>query len=317
MAGAVPASKLSQARTVKKQIDQLDARVEIAAERYNAAADKHGKLLSQTRAAAKRLAKLKKRTTVVQRHLSVRANSMYRQGPMGFVDVLLGAQSFEEFATTWDVLAELNTSDAESVAELKKLHSETKAVHAELSDKEKAAVKQLAIMGANKRSVLSQLADRKRKLAGLESEIAALQAAEARAAAQRASSFVRSGVRDYPPPTNKARSEIVPYARHFLGVPYQWGGTSPSGFDCSGFTSYVYRHAAGVTIPRTSSAQSRYGQPVSRSDLQPGDLVFFGSPVHHVGIYVGGGMMIHAPHTGAVVSYGSIGRGDYAGARRP
>lgn len=317
-AGAVPASKIDQARRVSAEIDKLDTRVEIAAERHSAAAEKHGKLLVQKRTAAKKLKKLQKRTNVVQQHLSIRANSMYRTGPMGFVDVLFGAESFEEFASTWDVLAELNSSDAEAVEELKRLRAKTKAAHRELSVKEKAAGKQLAIMAANKRAILEQLAERKRKLSGLESEIAALKAAEEAAAARRASSFVRSASSNsYPAPTNKARSEIVPYARRFLGVPYRWGGSSPSGFDCSGFTSYVYRNAAGVSIPRTSRAQSRFGQPVSRAHLMPGDLVFFGSPVHHVGIYVGGGMMIHAPHTGDVVRYASIGRGDYVGARRP
>ncbi len=317
IAGAVPSSKFDQARAVKKQIDVLDDRVEVASERFNAAAEKHGKLLVQKRKAEKKLKKLKKRTNVVQGHLSVRAESMYRNGPMSFVDVLLGAESFEEFATTWDLLVDLNSSDANAVAELKRLRGQTKAAHTELASKEKAAATQLKIMRDRKRAITGQLAERKRKLSGLESEIAALRAAEERAAANRAQSFVRVGTRDYPAPTNQARSEIVPYARRFLGVPYSWGGSSPSGFDCSGFTSYVYRNAAGVSIPRTSRAQSRFGQPVSRGDLMPGDLVFFGSPVHHVGIYVGGGMMIHSPQTGDVVRYSSISRSNYAGARRP
>jgi cell wall-associated NlpC family hydrolase len=173
-------------------------------------------------------------------------------------------------------------------------------------------------MTANKRSILGQLAERKRKLSGLESEIAALQAAEERArAARRVSYSSGGGGGDYPPPTNQARSEVVPYAKRFIGVPYRWGGSSPSGFDCSGFTSYVYRNAAGISLPRVSRAQIGAGQRVSRKDLQPGDLVFFGSPIHHVGIYVGGNSYIHAPNTGARVRIDSLNRGGYAGACRP
>jgi cell wall-associated NlpC family hydrolase len=316
-ASAVPATKLAQARAVKADIDKLDERVEIASERYNAASETHGKLLSQKKTVEKRLKKLKSRMNVVQKHLSVRANSMYREGPMGFVDVLLGAESFEEFTTTWDILKGFNVNDAEAVSELRTLRAAAGVAQKELAGKERAAAKQVTVMAQNRRSILAQLAERRSKLSGLESEISALRAAEERASARRASSFVSSGVRNYPPPTNKARAEIVPFARRFLGVPYVWGGSSPSGFDCSGFTSYVYRNAAGVSIPRTSRAQAGFGQPVSRGDLQPGDLVFFGSPVHHVGIYVGGGMMIHSPRTGDVVKYASIGRSDYSGARRP
>ena len=79
-----------------------------------------------------------------------------------------------------------------------------------------------------------------------------------------------------------------------------WGGTSPSGFDCSGFTQYVFAHF-GVNLPRVSEDQQNVGTLVSRDNLQPGDLVFFGTPAHHVGIYVGNGNMINAPHTGAVI----------------
>ncbi len=90
---------------------------------------------------------------------------------------------------------------------------------------------------------------------------------------------------------------ILEYASNFLGVPYVWGGTSPVGFDCSGFTQYVFLHF-GVTLPRVSQEQQNVGELISRANLQPGDLVFFGTPAHHVGIYVGNGKMIDAPHTG-------------------
>lgn len=107
---------------------------------------------------------------------------------------------------------------------------------------------------------------------------------------------------------------VIAYASRFLGVPYVWGGTTPSGFDCSGFVQYVFAHF-GISLPRVAADQQKVGTYVSREDLQPGDLVFFGDPAHHVGIYVGNGYMIHAPHTGDVVRIGPL-NSDFSYGRR-
>ncbi|WP_298843876.1 C40 family peptidase [Clostridium sp.] len=115
-------------------------------------------------------------------------------------------------------------------------------------------------------------------------------------------------------PSGASANALLSYASQFLGVPYVWGGTSPSGFDCSGFTQYVFAHF-GVNLPRVSEAQQNVGTLISRGNLQPGDLVFFGSPAHHVGIYVGNGNMINAPHTGAVLRIQSL-NSDFTYGRR-
>jgi cell wall-associated NlpC family hydrolase len=97
------------------------------------------------------------------------------------------------------------------------------------------------------------------------------------------------------------QARVVTYARHLLGVRYSYGGTSPrSGFDCSGFTRFVFAHF-GVALPHYSVAQFNLGRRVSRRSLRPGDLLFFDG-LGHVGIYVGRGRFIHAPHTGTRVS---------------
>lgn len=117
-------------------------------------------------------------------------------------------------------------------------------------------------------------------------------------------------------------NEIINTAKSFLGTPYLWGGTSPSGFDCSGFTQYVLAQN-GKSIPRTSQEQFASGQAVDKSQLQAGDLVFYdwtgGTEATHVGIYEGNGKMIHAPHKGDVVKevdFNSYGQNVYLGARR-
>ncbi|WP_019814041.1 C40 family peptidase [Saccharomonospora saliphila] len=98
------------------------------------------------------------------------------------------------------------------------------------------------------------------------------------------------------------------------GSPYVWGATGPSQFDCSGLTQWAYNQA-GISIPRTSSSQSQFGTPVPRSQLQPGDLVFFYNPVSHVGIYLGNGQMVHAPTSGDVVKVAPL-QDQFSGARR-
>ena len=114
------------------------------------------------------------------------------------------------------------------------------------------------------------------------------------------------------------QTRIVRYARRFIGTRYSYGGTSPaSGFDCSGFTRFVYAHF-GITLPHWSGSQYGLGRRVSRTRLRPGDLVFFDG-LGHVGIYVGGGRFIHAPHTGTRVAIDPLSgwyAARYDGARR-
>jgi cell wall-associated NlpC family hydrolase len=125
-----------------------------------------------------------------------------------------------------------------------------------------------------------------------------------------------------PVPSREAESRrgqrVVEIARKQVGTPYRFGGTSPSGFDCSGLVRYVYAQV-GVSLPHNAAQQYRYGSPVSRDRLEPGDLVFF-DHLRHSGIYIGGGRFIHARQTGKRVSIASLDDDWYAehwvGARR-
>lgn len=130
-----------------------------------------------------------------------------------------------------------------------------------------------------------------------------------------------SGSSSITPPSNSVsyngssekRAAVLEYAAQFLGTPYVYGGSTPSGFDCSGFTSYVFKNTVG-SIPRVAQAQFDATTRVSMDELLPGDLVFFGSSassISHVGIYVGNNQFIHSPHTGDVVKYDSL-IGSYA-----
>lgn len=309
-ARAFAAPTASQIKAVKDQVEALDAQMEVASDDYQTAAAKYASATNKRQKAQARLKTTTSRMKELRSHLGDRAVSMYRSGPTGFIDVLFGAQSFADFATVWEILSDMNESDAATIDELESLKAEIEQLNKTLVAQEAAAKTAANTMKAKKDAIEKKLAARQRTLAGMESQVAALQESEERGRSN-------SNTYDWPDPVNAPRSEIVSIAKKYIGVPYRWAGSSPStGFDCSGFTMYVYRQV-GVRLPHSSRAQIGVGERISRANLEPGDLVFFGSPIHHVGIYVGGGRYIHAPHTGSSVRIDSMNRSDYAGASRP
>jgi peptidoglycan DL-endopeptidase CwlO len=321
-------AKKAQAARVQAQVSRLNDKAEIAAEKYNAARARYRKLTDKVRSTEKQIAKLKKKQHFLQGHLDTRASEMYRQGPLGFMTVLLSVRSFEQLDTTMRVLTSLNEQDAANVAQLKSAKAEAQAARATLLVAKKDAGRQKDAMADNKRAVEGQLAARKRVLSGLTADIQSLIAQEI--AKQRAEEQARTmalllaqrsassgGITlGGTPPSDKAAAAVY-WAEKQLGKPYVWAADGPSTFDCSGLMLFAYAKV-GIHLTHYSGQQIKEGAKVSRSNLQPGDLVFFGHPIHHVGMYVGGGNFIEAPYSGANVRITRLSRrSDYAGACRP
>jgi cell wall-associated NlpC family hydrolase len=167
------------------------------------------------------------------------------------------------------------------------------------------------------KSLLSHLqAEERARLKKLQEERAAASrraALRARASRDRLVAFAFAS---YTGPASGRAGAAVAEAYNKLGRPYEWAAAGPDRFDCSGLTMWAWARG-GVSLPHSSQAQYDVTNHVAQSDVQPGDLVFFGSPIHHVGIYIGGGQMISAPHTGDVVKIQDAFRSDYVGAGRP
>ena len=170
--------------------------------------------------------------------------------------------------------------------------------------------------------VAAQQADLQKQVADYQAVYDQLSAAEKRAAADAAPQRASRADRETPAASgpvvasSDAAQIAVDTAMAQRGKPYVWAASGPGSFDCSGLTAYAYR-AAGISLPHSSALQARMGQAVSRANLQPGDLVFFYSPISHVGIYLGNGQMVHAPTSGDVVKVSSVdSMGGFAGGRR-
>jgi cell wall-associated NlpC family hydrolase len=322
--------KRAQAAAVQKQVAALNNKAEIAQEAYGVARDRYETLTVKAHKAARTVAHLQANQDSLQAVLDSRADHLYRNGgDMGVIGPLLSSRSFAEFSATLQALSDIADANAATVSKVKQAKSAAQAAHRTLVADQKRAAHQKAEMAANAAAVRARVAQTNRVLAGLQSDIKriiAQQEAAAEAAARaRYMSFLsrQGGGSGYAmdlggnPPTSSKGAAAVWWAEKALGRPYVWAATGPNAFDCSGLTMWAYSHV-GISLPHYSRAQYNSGPHVGRSHLKPGDLVFFGSPIHHVGMYIGGGQFIEAPHSGADVRISNLGnRGDYAGACRP
>jgi len=332
-------AKKSEAAAAAKTLADLNDDFEGKVEAYNAVTEALDATREDIDLNRDELERATKRLADAQDRLAVRAQAIYVGGEVDLLAVLVGTSSFDDFLTRLEMLNRISASDASLVDEVAGYRDRVLAAEKALETREAEQIALRADAEAKKAQVEAALRRQQSYVSGLNAEVARLvreeeerqrriaeelaRRAAAEAAARAAKPRAASGEPGSPHP------EAVDVALRYIGVPYVWGGSSPSGFDCSGLVQYAYLQI-GISLPRTSRQQYRVGAfiPVDRlGSLQPGDLVFFGydgdpDQVHHVGIYVGSGNFVHAPGTGDRVKVSSLldrisSRHDYVGAVRP
>jgi cell wall-associated NlpC family hydrolase len=301
---------------VQRQVDALNAKVDAAVEAYDQARIQLSTAARRTAAAEHRLAQQAKEIQGQERAMGQVAVAAYRTGGADQFVSLVTTSNPESFLSRASSINQISSHQSDALRNLQVAQLAYQQAQA-VATQQLAAQKKIAATLKSHRDAIQQALDAENSLlstlqASERRRLAA--AAEARHRAQHAVAVSHRA--SYHGPASGQAAVAVRFAYAQLGKPYQWGASGPSSYDCSGLTMASWA-AAGVSLPHSSSAQYGSGQHVSQSDIQPGDLVFFGSPIHHVGLYIGGGNMIHAPHTGTYVEIAPAFRGDYVGAVRP
>jgi cell wall-associated NlpC family hydrolase len=319
------ASKEAQARQVLGEIQHIDVSLDAAVEAYNLANVRLAKIERDQRENRHELAVARTNLKRSQAALASRLVSVYTSTQdNSTLAVLLGSTSLEDLLNRVETINSTSRQDARIVREVGAFKKAVERHRIELAKAHTEQQQVVAEKAAQRQHIEAQLAQRRQLLSSIRGEIERIKAAEAAQQRQLAAA-AHARIADAPPPPSTAdvavgaaattpegstvappnvHGGVVGIAMRYLGVPYRWGGASPAGFDCSGFVMYVFAQI-GVSLPHSSYAMMGMGTPVSMSQLQPGDLVFF-SGGSHMGIYIGGGQFIHSPHTGDVVKISSL-----------
>jgi len=321
-------SLTAQAQTVQAEIDMLDQQLEQNTEAYN-------RMRVQLDELNIELMGLRRELDIAQSDYQYRLDKyedrlreLYKTGGTdAFLEMVLASGSVDDFIACAKVAAELAQQDR---ALLENLQESADRLDAILAEVDQAKGQELAIrsqMNDQRDQITAALTERQNTLAGIDSQIATIIEAERIRQAQEQERLrqvlarLLNGGQIYngqlPQTGNEVLAQFLQTAATYIGLPYVWGGDRPStGMDCSGYTQFVYEQH-GVKLPHYSGYQAEMGLPVSYEDIQPGDLLAFGFPVHHVGIYIGDDLFVHAAGTGDTIHISQLSdRGDLAAIRR-
>jgi peptidoglycan DL-endopeptidase CwlO len=302
-----------EAARARSDVARLDRRAEIAIEKYDVARAELDALNTRLVGTRMDLQRAQTQLDVARSVLGDRMADMYKNGDVSLLDVIIGMHDLTDIETSIDYFRQINRADSDTVTGIENLTRYVSSLEVSIEKDRQEALAREVVLRDQQADVEDQLAQRKALLADLSGQVRQLLEQQARldaAASTRLASA--AGVDIGSINGSAAQIALVKETMKYLGIPYVWAGATPSGgFDCSGLVLYVYAKF-GVVFPHGATMQAHMGTPVPFDKLQPADLVFFGSPsfYHHVGIYIGNGLFIEAPHTGAVVRVSQLaGRG--------
>jgi cell wall-associated NlpC family hydrolase len=306
---------------VKAKVAALYEQAEQATEDYNGAKEQADTASSAVAALQDELARKTDQLNVTRDALGTIAAAQYRTGGIDPLLQLALSSTPDTYLARASYLDQAGGRQSQALARLAAQQQDIAVTRAQAAGKLAALRDAQAAVADHKRTVNAKLAAAQALLAQLTAaQRAAVAASDGPApAAGTPAPATRDSARvplaPVTAPSSRA-ARAVAFAYRAIGLPYVWGATGPGSYDCSGLTQAAWR-AAGVSLPRTTYTQINAGTRVPRSQLRPGDLVFFYSGVSHVGLYIGGGQMIHAPHPGSTVRIAPISEMPFAGAVRP
>lgn len=245
-------------------------------------------------------------------------NTNSRNNSLKILDTLLGSESISEFFKNLDLSKQIIKETNKNLKLLSQKEEELVAQQESLEKEIEQFAKDKETLEKNKTELEKKKTEIEEEIKKLEEEQRAIQ--EAQQSLQNSRMAISTATNYQPVPVfdssaSASAQAVINEAYKYLGVPYVWGGTTPSGFDCSGLVQYVY-NSVGISLPRVSQSQQLSGTEVAFANLQPGDLLFWGNPAYHVGIYIGNGQYIHAPQTGDVVKISTLNFSNLSSARR-
>jgi cell wall-associated NlpC family hydrolase len=305
---------------VQVRVDRLNQEAGDAAEHWNDARLRLAEANRRLTVVRHRLESQQAAVAAMQASVGQLAAASYKSGGLDTTLQVLLSDDPESFLQSAVELNQLGRRQSQTLAKVLDARRKLAAARLAVTQQQRRSAALSKQIAAQKAGIDAKLAEARRLLGTLRADQQAKLRAATRAAAARgkatASRSRQGDLPGYDGPASGRAAEAVKAAFAQLGDPYSYGAAGPGAFDCSGLTMFVWR-AAGVSLPHSSSAQYSSARHVSTGDLQPGDLVFYYSPISHVGIYIGGGRIIHAPHPGRSVEIAGLHSMPYVGAARP
>ncbi|MDX6547830.1 MAG: gamma-D-glutamyl-L-lysine dipeptidyl-peptidase [Gaiellales bacterium] len=318
------AQKQAQYQRVQREVRRLDNRVELLSERYDATVLQLQKLRAQIIDANRRLDAAEAHLQFEESVLAELMVARYKGLDAGTLDILLGASSLDEVTGQLDIQRRFDDAVSSAVLEIRGTRDEIARERQVLILARVQERQQKLALEQRRREITHMLVKRRKLMALVGDQVLVAQAAESigqtKLALDAQAWVLADQKRQRNDPGAVLRDQIVLDGLAQIGVPYKWGGASPdTGFDCSGLVMWLWAQH-GVALPHFAASQYRMGPWVNESDLRIGDLVFF-HKLGHVGIYIGNGYVLHAPHTGVTVQIESFSnswfQSTYVGATRP